>query len=189
MCYKSNSEYTLPQILNAPFSETPSKTNPLSPAGPWSFPKEAPPFSMVRIKSRGEGLRIIHDPHSSSNYLCRRVDLATASDEELEHLSNACDPATFGVNQRDVLDESYRKAGKLDSSDFASKFFIGETDLMKVIRPALLEGHDELKPVTAELYKLNVYGWYQRRLVSRLLLIIFVRKRILFQSAQGYPAR
>lgn len=47
-----------------------------------------------------------------------RIDLSNATVEELEDLSQACDPATFGLNQNDVLDESYRKAWKLDSDYF-----------------------------------------------------------------------
>jgi len=76
----------------------------------------------------------------------------------LEHLSRACDPATFGVNQTDILDESYRKAGKLDTADFSSKFCAEKCGLIKAVAPELLEGHDEQTPMIAELYKLNVYG-------------------------------
>jgi hypothetical protein len=76
----------------------------------------------------------------------------------LENLARACNPATFGVNQKDVLDESYRKAGKLDIENFASKFKLEKSGIMTVIRAALLEGHDSNRPIEAELYKLNVYG-------------------------------
>jgi hypothetical protein len=41
-----------------------------------------------------------------------------------KHLSDACQPATFGVNKEDVLDESYRKAGKMDVTDFATNFVV-----------------------------------------------------------------
>ena len=88
----------------------------------------------------------------------RRVDLLTASDHELELLSKACQPATFGVNQQDIHDESYRKAGKLDASDFAAKFNLERSGLLEQIYSHLLEGHDEKKTIEAELYKLNVYG-------------------------------
>lgn len=88
----------------------------------------------------------------------RRIDLSNASEVELKHLSDTCQPATFGVNQEDVLDESYRKAGKMDVADFATKFLLAESGLMDVIRSALLDGHKSNKPIRAELYKLNVYG-------------------------------
>jgi hypothetical protein len=77
-------------------------------------------------------------------------------------LSEACQPATFGVNQEDVLDESYRKAKKMDATDFATKFIVADSSLMDVIRSELLEGHESNKPIQAELYKLNVYGWAHR---------------------------
>ena len=37
----------------------------------------------------------------------------------LKLLSDACDPATFGLDDKDVLYESYRKAGKLDADNFS----------------------------------------------------------------------
>lgn len=55
-------------------------------------------------------------------------------------LTNMCDPATFGRNQEDVLDESYRKAGKLDSTDFATFFDPVRSGLIEIIRGCLLEG-------------------------------------------------
>ncbi|KAJ8453804.1 hypothetical protein ONZ45_g19562 [Pleurotus djamor] len=47
------------------------------------------------------------------------VDLLNPTDEKLELLTDACEPASFGRNHEDILDETYRKAGKLDVSDFA----------------------------------------------------------------------
>jgi hypothetical protein len=82
----------------------------------------------------------------------------TASDSDLEHLSNACQPATFGVNQQDVYDETYRKAGKMDATAFASKFNLERSGLLDGIRAHMLEGHNDKKTIVAELYKLNVYG-------------------------------
>ncbi|OBZ71338.1 hypothetical protein A0H81_08863 [Grifola frondosa] len=87
-----------------------------------------------------------------------RIDLLNASDEELKHLTEACDPATFGMDRKDVLDETYRRAGKLDAAHFAVKFDAERSGLLRVVRSGLLEGFDEKKPTSAELYKLNVYG-------------------------------
>ena len=81
----------------------------------------------------------------------------------MENLAGACDPATFGVNQKDVLDESYRKAGKLDVVNFATKFKLEKSGIMNTVRAALLEGHDSNRPVEAELYKLNVYGEREKK--------------------------
>lgn len=65
--------------------------------------------------------------------------------------------ATFGVNQQDVLDESYRKAGKLDASAFAAKFHPEGSSLLDSVRGFLLEGHADTS-IRVEAYKLNVYG-------------------------------
>ena len=81
-------------------------------------------------------------------------------------MADACEPATFGLNQEDVYDETYRKAGKLDSSNFALKFDPADLGLVDLIRTEMLEEGRTLsdtKPelahrVRAELYKLNVYG-------------------------------
>lgn len=95
-----------------------------------------------------------------SPYSCwcpSHLSFAEASESQLEHLSQACQPATFGLNQKDVYDESYRKAGKLDEQDFASKFILERSGLLDIVRSELLEGQNN-KAITAELYKLNVYG-------------------------------
>lgn len=95
------------------------------------------------------------------NFIHRRINLSQASEAQLQHLSQACDPATFGVNQQDVLDESYRKAGKLDLANFATKFNLERSGLMDIIRAELLQGHNHTKRINAELYKLNVYGAFR----------------------------
>jgi len=69
-----------------------------------------------------------------------------------------CDPASFGRNQENVFDESYRKAGKLDRDHFSCYFDPERSKLIKTIRSNLLEGHDEKREIEVELYKLNVYG-------------------------------
>jgi hypothetical protein len=56
------------------------------------------------------------------------------------------------------LDETYRKAGKMDSECFS--LTLDNADLIKIIRDYLLEGLNSKKGVKAELYKLNVYGKY-----------------------------
>jgi hypothetical protein len=65
-----------------------------------------------------------------------------------------------------VLDESYRKAGKMDSECFAPMLDPSCTDLIKIIRGYLLEGTQSANGIKAELYRLNVYG-------TRLLIISF----------------
>ncbi|KAH9927888.1 hypothetical protein B0H21DRAFT_124049 [Amylocystis lapponica] len=87
-----------------------------------------------------------------------RVDLSDATEDALEHLAETCDLATFGVNRTDILDETYRKAGKLDAEHFAMKFDAAKSGLLDVIRANLLKDEDEQRSISAELYKLNVYG-------------------------------
>ena len=80
--------------------------------------------------------------------------------EALNQLERACEPATFGRNAEDVLDETYRKAGKMDSDNFLLGLDVERSRLIDIVRAGLLAGEDETKVVQAELYKLNVYGEY-----------------------------
>ena len=76
----------------------------------------------------------------------------------MEQLTQACEPASFGVNEMEVSDETYRKAGKMDTERFASALDLAQADLIKIIRDYLLEGRESTNPITAELHKLNVYS-------------------------------
>ncbi|CAL1709142.1 unnamed protein product [Somion occarium] len=90
--------------------------------------------------------------------ISHRLDFANVDDEILKKLAETCDVATFGLNKKDVLDESYRKAGKLDSKFFAPKLDFDSSGLREIIRDDLLEGPKAKENIRAELYKLNVYG-------------------------------
>ncbi|KAJ7650769.1 hypothetical protein FB45DRAFT_1018152 [Roridomyces roridus] len=87
-----------------------------------------------------------------------RIDLANATEEELVELTAACQKATFGVGGKDVFDESYRKAGKMDVNNFTLRFDVAS--LLKTISPEILQGRnaDDSQFLRAEMYKLNVYG-------------------------------
>ncbi|KAL5524306.1 hypothetical protein ACEPAF_9446 [Sanghuangporus sanghuang] len=115
-----------------------------------------PPYCAGTLSLQPEELIIFYgkmDPESTG-----RIDFNDVNDERLQHLSETCDKATFGLNQEDVLDESYRKAGKLDSSCFSTKIDLERSGLMTIVRYNLLEGSASRRPIKAELYKLNVYG-------------------------------
>ena len=86
------------------------------------------------------------------------INLSNPSEAALQHLSEACRPATFGLNKENVHDESYRKAVELNPPDFATTFVVADSSLLDIIRSELLEGHQSNKSLRAELYKLNVYG-------------------------------
>jgi len=66
--------------------------------------------------------------------------------------------ATFGRGNQDVLDESYRKAWKLDASKFATQFDVVRSGILSTIHGALLQFEESSMVMDAELYKLNVYG-------------------------------
>lgn len=108
----------------------------------------------------------------------------------LEELAQACDIATFGVNQQDTLDESYRKAGKLDSQYFAPKFDLQRSGLVGLIQDDLLEGPRASNEIRAELYKLNVYGrtLSHSRQYSRSNFNLY-RPWIVLQGPQGHTTK
>lgn len=85
----------------------------------------------------------------------------------IEGLLKACAPATFGKKGDEVLDESYRKAVKLDSNQFSTSFNPYEVGIIDANSQSLLPGiaepfsdreskYEEHLGVIAELYKLNV---------------------------------
>ncbi|KAL4249525.1 hypothetical protein ABKN59_007227 [Abortiporus biennis] len=84
----------------------------------------------------------------------RRIDFDNHTEAQIKELANACDAATFGVNQQNVLDESYRKAGKMDSNNFSINFNPYNSGIIDIARTSLNINRD----VYAELNKLNVYG-------------------------------
>ena len=78
--------------------------------------------------------------------------------DQLDALERACEAATFGRNQETVLDETYRKAGKMDTDNFCIAFDAGRSGLLDVVQVGLFTGKTQKKGICAELYKLNVYG-------------------------------
>ncbi|KAF5332447.1 hypothetical protein D9611_005223 [Ephemerocybe angulata] len=79
-------------------------------------------------------------------------------DHDLNALVQACDQATFGRGNEDVLDLSYRKAWKLDTSRFSAQFNVVKSGLLDVVHDELLRYNDSSLKIDAQLYKLNVYG-------------------------------
>lgn len=87
-----------------------------------------------------------------------------AEKQNLEDLRRASQPATFGLDGRDVLDETYRKAGKLDPGSFMTDFHPHDCGIVDSIAQVLLPGTVVggkgvgIGPygVRVELYKLNV---------------------------------
>lgn len=79
-----------------------------------------------------------------------------------EQLLKDCQPATFGRGGQDVMDESYRKAGKLDVTAFCSNFnpyALGIIDTAaQALTPNLAQQTNQTHGLRAELYKLNASG-------------------------------
>ncbi|GAB7358221.1 hypothetical protein MBLNU230_g0373t1 [Neophaeotheca triangularis] len=104
------------------------------------------------------------DKHSANHVL--RIPSPAKNDisdsETLITLLQVCEPATFGRGNENVLDEGYRKAGKMDSEAFDTNFSPYETGIVDQIAQLLLpnlRAKESLeRSVRAELYKLNVYS-------------------------------
>ena len=85
----------------------------------------------------------------------------------IEGLLRDCAPATFGMGGEEVLDESYRKAVKLDAHQFSTNFNPYDIGIVDAISQILLPGiakpfadgkaaSGDSSGVVAELYSLNV---------------------------------
>ena len=101
---------------------------------------------------------IVHKIFHNRYRIHRFIDFASVTTEDLELLTAACDPATFGRGNEDVHDESYRKAVKIDASDFSIQLDLVSSGIMKTLEDQLLQGETEKMRIRAELYKLNVDG-------------------------------
>jgi hypothetical protein len=96
------------------------------------------------------------------------IEFPVAADEpqHLEKLLRDCAPATFGVDGKNVLDDSYRKAAKMDNTQFCTNFVPHDCGIIDTIAQVLLPTVDvpaseknistEHLGVVAALYKLNV---------------------------------
>jgi hypothetical protein len=67
------------------------------------------------------------------------------SPADFEHLLKACQPASFGRAGEAVLDEKYRKAGKLDRSQFATTFCPYEAGIVDVVTQLLVPQYEHSK--------------------------------------------
>ncbi|KAE8326624.1 hypothetical protein BDV39DRAFT_88925 [Aspergillus sergii] len=90
---------------------------------------------------------------------------ADSSPSALQQLVSDCSPATFGRGNEDILDPSYRQAGKMDPAKFATTFHPADFRIITLIERILLpsvsnDGENSLtgRAISAELYKLNVYS-------------------------------
>jgi len=61
-------------------------------------------------------------PYNVTYRTPRFINFASHTPEQLDQLAAACSPATFGHENKDVYDETYRKALKMDAADFVVQF-------------------------------------------------------------------
>jgi hypothetical protein len=77
--------------------------------------------------------------------------------DPIAKLVTGTQPASFGYQGEDVIDESYRKASKMDTSAFSTNFCPYEVGIIDVIGQTLLpKSPHSCQGIRAELYKLNV---------------------------------
>lgn len=76
-----------------------------------------------------------------------------------QQLLDECHPATFGKGNKDVLDETYRKAGQMDTERFCTNSTPYEHGVIDTIVQALAcsggQGSADYRGIRAQLYKLN----------------------------------
>ncbi|KAK7687696.1 hypothetical protein QCA50_008912 [Cerrena zonata] len=95
--------------------------------------------------------------YGNDNGDARRIDFGNIGNEELKHLSETCEQATFGRNQESVLDEQYRKSRKLDSTQFNPHLDGNTLKFADILHEDLLPDGQRDKNIRIERYKLNVY--------------------------------
>jgi ATP phosphoribosyltransferase regulatory subunit HisZ len=78
----------------------------------------------------------------------------SASGEAFAKLLEDSEPATYGVGNKEVLDETYRKAGKMNAARFSTNLNPYEHGVIDAIAQAL--AHGQHRGIRAELYNLNV---------------------------------
>ncbi|PQE26078.1 oxidoreductase protein [Rutstroemia sp. NJR-2017a BBW] len=106
------------------------------------------------------------DSSSTSSIHKIQFPSSPSSPSGIKELLLASERATFGLDGKDVLDETYRKAAALNPNKFSTNFHPADHGLLDALGQVLLpdyglrlrEKKKDLWGVKAELYKLNVYS-------------------------------
>lgn len=119
---------------------------------------------------------------------CSQINLGSISDDDIRALVDACEPAPFGRGPESVLDDSYRKALKLEESSFAWRFNPDPGNFIASLAQKLCPWERFEKGFRAEVTKLNVYSWYHFHLVSYHShnVLLFSSSRRLFQDSSRH---
>ncbi|KAF9063491.1 hypothetical protein BDP27DRAFT_1426828 [Rhodocollybia butyracea] len=89
----------------------------------------------------------------------KSLNTANAAKEQLASLISVCEAASFGRGTETVLDESYRKALKLDLSQFSTPLDLASTSILHRIQQDLVDTDTVLRRrIRTEPYKLNIYN-------------------------------
>jgi len=146
--------------------------------------------SQIQIKQSKQHRPIVPVFWSELSGFIRILNFNRVTDSQLAALSQACQPASFGVSQKDVLGESYRRAGKMEPSAFSTQFSPSSLGIVELVRATLLQGQSA-KSIRVELYKLDVYGTHSSHfnLVSSLIslrkvLVLFSRPMSILHEAR-----
>ncbi|KAI0365153.1 hypothetical protein BV20DRAFT_1102883 [Pilatotrama ljubarskyi] len=117
--------------------------------------EDQPPFCSGTVSLAKKYLELYYGKENA-----RYIDLTESSEGQVDlaALEDACAPASFGRNQETILDETYRRAGKMDPSNFMTRFSVSGAGLLDAIRLGLFTGPESKRDIRSELYALNVYG-------------------------------
>ena len=86
-----------------------------------------------------------------------KVVLPATDPSLIQRLIESTQPASFGLKGQDVIDESYRKASKLDPSAFSTNFCPYEVGIIDILGQTLLPlPQSKTQGIRAALYKLHV---------------------------------
>jgi hypothetical protein len=108
-------------------------------------------------QSLADPITIRWDSASSVEKLTLPITALYGETDYVAKLVAGTQPASFGFQGKDVIDESYRKASKMDTSAFSTNFCPYELGIIDVVGQALLPKHPGYSQgIRAELYRLNV---------------------------------
>ncbi|KAH9209223.1 hypothetical protein DL95DRAFT_428313 [Leptodontidium sp. 2 PMI_412] len=163
--HQSTASYCCGGTVAIDASPAPASLKTAGQVSPGSTTKSPPVALRWDVKEAGEA-RTIHFPQASLVSKNTRSSSTSSQPSLLEQLLESCAPATFGRKNKDILDESYRKAGKLNRSQFSVDFHPHDYGIIDTISQVLLpqvdvdfmKGREQHRGVMAELYKLNVYS-------------------------------
>ncbi|TPX67397.1 hypothetical protein SpCBS45565_g03829 [Spizellomyces sp. 'palustris'] len=120
-----------------------------------AFKDQKSSFACAGAIKLQDPIRIYYESNSPDSMESTTIRTMTLPNNDLKELVDSCQPATFGVGTAEVMDESYRKALKMDANKFAISFQLSETDILHTVKQVLLPNSN--CSLQAELYKLNIY--------------------------------